>query len=217
MKIQNGVFMLEASPFSHVFLIRGEENMLIDTGIPGQGKKILQELTPMGIDPKSIKKLLITHHDVDHIGNAAMLAEATGAQLWAPEGDIPYITREKPRGGRKSVINAIFRTKVPASIKPLINGQLINGVTAIFAPGHTPGHMIFYYDKIVFAGDLMRIQNGIPAESSKSMNLDHSLAGKSIGILSSLEIDWICPAHGQPSRMNDAIRSFIAGHAGQEV
>jgi glyoxylase-like metal-dependent hydrolase (beta-lactamase superfamily II) len=213
MEIQNGAVMLSASPFSHIFLIRGNENTLIDTGIPGQGKKILQELDAMGVDPKSIKNILITHHDVDHIGNAALLADATGAQIWAPETDIPYITREKPRGGRKDVINAIFRAKIPASLQPLTNGQKISGITAISAPGHTPGHIIFYYENIVFAGDLMRIQNGIPAVSPRAMNWDHELAQKSIGILASLQIDWICPAHGEPAKMNDAIRSFIAGYA----
>jgi Zn-dependent hydrolases, including glyoxylases len=214
MEIQNGAFMLAASPMSHVFLIQGKENMLIDTGIPGQGKKILQELADMGADLKSIRKILITHHDVDHIGNAAMLAEATGAQIFAPEGDIPYITREKPREGRKRIINAIFRAKVPAGLLSLTDGQQINGVTALLAPGHTRGHMIFFYDKIVFAGDLIRIQNGIPSVSPKAMNWDSDLNKKSIGILSSLETDWICPAHGQPAKVNDVIRSFIAGYAG---
>lgn len=214
MEIQNGAVMLATSSFSHVYLIRGAENMLIDTGMPGQGKKILNELDAMGVDPKSVKHILLTHHDIDHIGNAALLAEATGAQVWAPEGDIPYITREKPRDGRKRVINAIFRAKIPQHIQPLADGQQINGVTALAAPGHTPGHMIFYYEKIVFAGDLLRMQNGIPAANPKAMSWNQQLSAQSIGLLASLQIDWVCPAHGQPAKMNDAIRSFIAGHAG---
>ncbi|MEI6101830.1 MAG: MBL fold metallo-hydrolase, partial [Eubacteriales bacterium] len=97
MNIQNGITMLESSPHGHVFLIQGEENILIDTGFRGQGNKILQEITAMGVNPKSISYILLTHHDVDHIGNAYQLAEATGATVWAPETDIPYITGEKKR------------------------------------------------------------------------------------------------------------------------
>ncbi|MEI6102234.1 MAG: MBL fold metallo-hydrolase, partial [Eubacteriales bacterium] len=102
-------------------------------------------------------------------------------------------------------------SKTPDHLHPLVPGQQFNGLTVISAPGHTPGHMIFYYDKIVFAGDLFRIQNGIPAVNPKIMNWDQPQSIRSIGLLSSLDINWICPSHGQPSKMNDAIRSFIAG------
>ncbi len=213
MEIQTGVFMLEASPHSHVFLIQGEENILIDTGMPGQGNKILQELAPLGIDPKSIRHILLTHHDVDHIGNAAQMEEATGAQLWAPTQDIPYIARESQRPGVKRIINAIFKTKIPGSLQPIPPGWEINGVKAVASPGHTPGHTIFIYKKIAFAGDLLRIRGGVPSLSPKYMNWDYEQAKRSIGLLFNFETEWICPAHGQPAIMNGALRSFIAQYA----
>lgn len=67
------------------------EVFLIDTGMPGHAEQILSELRGLGISPCDIRAIFLTHHDVDHIGNAEYLRQATGAELWAPKEDIPYI------------------------------------------------------------------------------------------------------------------------------
>lgn len=73
MTITDSVYMLDSAPSSHVFLVRGAEKILIDTGMPGLSKSIIGELAALGVDIKSIDKILLTHHDVDHIGNTKAL------------------------------------------------------------------------------------------------------------------------------------------------
>ncbi|MCL4352821.1 MAG: MBL fold metallo-hydrolase, partial [Firmicutes bacterium] len=75
MTITKGVIMLESSASSHVFLIQSDENLLIDTGNPGAFAAIWSELRSLGCD--SIAHILLTHHDVDHIGNAQRLQQET--------------------------------------------------------------------------------------------------------------------------------------------
>jgi glyoxylase-like metal-dependent hydrolase (beta-lactamase superfamily II) len=210
MEIQNNIFMLDASPQSHVFLIRGSENILIDTGFPGAGKKILSELKSIGADPKSIRHILLTHHDIDHIGHVKMLSEITGAQVWASAEDIPYIVREKTRPGIKRLIGILMRAGIPEAIHHYAPGQHFADLEVIPAPGHTPGHVIAALNDVIFAGDLIKIRNGAPEPMPRSMNWDNAKARDSIALLKNREFRWICPSHGHPVPADDAILNFIS-------
>lgn len=50
----------------------------------GRAKAMLAEIESLGLSPCGIRTIVLTHHDVDHIGNAKRLQEATCAKLWAP-------------------------------------------------------------------------------------------------------------------------------------
>jgi glyoxylase-like metal-dependent hydrolase (beta-lactamase superfamily II) len=210
MEISNGVFMLNTNPQGHVFLIRGEENILVDTGLPWAGKKILAELEDMGVQPQTVGRILLTHHDIDHIGNARMLGEATGAKIFAPKEDIPYITGQLSRPGIKRAIPFFLQPKVPDKIIPYGREDL-EAVRVISAPGHTPGHVILQYENVIFAGDLLRTLKGAPAPMANFMNGDSAMAAKSIGILKTLDFDWLLPSHGDPLRTED-LREFIKNY-----
>lgn len=77
MKIEENVYALESTKGSYAYLINDKEMILIDTGNPRKFKNILKEIESLNIKPKNIKHILLTHHDVDHIGNAALLQEET--------------------------------------------------------------------------------------------------------------------------------------------
>ncbi len=207
MEISNGVFMLSANPQGHVFLIRGEENILVDTGLPGAGKRILAEIKDMGVLPETVGKILLTHHDVDHTGNVRMLSEKTGAKVFAPKEDIPYITGQLARPGIKRAVQFFLRPKVPNEIIPYGREDL-GVIRVIAAPGHTPGHVILQYKNVVFAGDLLRTVKGAPAPMADFMNGDSAMAAISIGILKTLNFDWLLPSHGQPLRA-ESLREFL--------
>ena len=64
-----------------VFVIRGERPILVDTGYSGSERRILARLASTGIDPARISLILLTHAHADHVGNARVLRERTGAPL----------------------------------------------------------------------------------------------------------------------------------------
>ena len=94
MKIEENVYALDSTKGNYVYLILAEEIILIDTGLPKNGKGILNELKSMDIKPHDIKHILITHDDVDHVGSLALLEKASGAKIWASKEDIPHIIGE---------------------------------------------------------------------------------------------------------------------------
>jgi Zn-dependent hydrolases, including glyoxylases len=224
MKITENVIQLESTRQSHAFLVLGEEHILIDTGMPGLADKILAELDSLGAPPSSIRKILLTHHDVDHMGNAKRLQEATGAELFAPRADLPYITGQKNRPGVKRLITAITRPQVPAVTGVYAQEQRFGAITALHAPGHTPGHTIFRYqstgaagdnsvfagDTIIFAGDLFKYIGGRFRLSPGFMNWDMAEVRKSLSLLKALKFDWLCPAHGNPVQNGPAVQAFLA-------
>ncbi len=209
MEIIKNVNMLEYTEQSHVYLIQGEENILIDAGFPGRSEKILEGLKKLEIDIKSIKHILLTHHDVDHVGNAKALEDSLEAQLWAPKEDIPYILGEIKRPGIKRIVQSIVKYKTPFVDNYYSENQQIGEIRVIKAPGHTPGHVIFAYKNVLFTGDLFKIKKGKARIMPKLMNWDHEELKKSIGRLRELEFEWICPAHGEPVRRDSEWEKFI--------
>lgn len=210
MQITQNVYQLESSRHSHVFLIRAEQNILIDTGLPSLAGRILNELSALGVPKGSLRFILLTHHDVDHIGNACRLQEATGAALWASDKDMPYITRAQNRPGIKRVIGALIRVRTPFVSGVYADGQRFGEVRAIWAPGHTPGHTLFQYKNVLFTGDLFKVHHGRLSLLPGFMNADAAEVKKSAALIGSLTFDWLCPAHGSPIQNGPAVRDFLS-------
>jgi glyoxylase-like metal-dependent hydrolase (beta-lactamase superfamily II) len=211
LRITENVFQLEAAKRSHVFLVRTEEAFLIDTGMPGLSEKILEEIRSLGIDPGDVRMILLTHHDVDHIGNAKRLQEATGAKLWAPSEDIPYIIGEKRRHGVKHLIETVVRPRKPAVTGIYSADWPYSDIHVLHAPGHTPGHTIFQVRDIVFTGDLFKFIHGRFELFPEFMNWNQNEAIKSLSMLKNLEFEWLCPSHGSPVRNGPELQDFLSG------
>lgn len=201
-KITENVYFLESSKKFNIFLIKGEKNILIDTGFPGNSKKILEELDGVNLD-----YILITHHDIDHIGNLVEIQEAKNCEVYAPSEDIPYMTGEKSRPGIKRLLSKKLKN-IPKveTLKEL--PEKISDVTVIKTPGHTPGHVCFLYKDIIFLGDLFRNEDKIELINSK-MNHDENLIRESIPKIFEHNIKWFCPTHGRIFEFSDKIKKEI--------
>src|SRR5581483_6362598 len=83
---------------SNCYVIRRErgagEAAVVD---PGDDPTPLRlELARLGAKTAGI---LVTHADVDHIGGVAALADGTGAEVWAPAGEVEALRAGETRGG----------------------------------------------------------------------------------------------------------------------
>jgi glyoxylase-like metal-dependent hydrolase (beta-lactamase superfamily II) len=196
MKIAPGVFRLEHSRFSHIYYLADEE-ALIDTGLPFHAGAILGELKTLG---GKVKIILLTHHDVDHVGNVRRIAEAFGAAVHVGKEDAPFLSGEKRRPGRKRVLAALLQVTPHLLYDTFPEGtqSRLGNIEIFHAPGHTPGHAIFRYNKILFTGDLFRERNGRIIEMSSRMNWNNSSARRSFRILEEFDFETACPGHGEP-------------------
>ena len=62
---------------SNSFLVLGERPILVDTGSPKDGKKLLRKLAQHGVQDLAL--ILHTHGHSDHCGSTRQLKEATSA------------------------------------------------------------------------------------------------------------------------------------------
>lgn len=216
MKIGENVHALESTKGSYAYLIKDKETILIEAGRPWKVKDILKEITSLNIKQKNLKHILLTHHDMDRIGNAALLQEETGATLWAPKEDIPYIMGDKSRPGVKKLGSFylwLMRIKKPEIINAY-NDHKINNIEIIPTPGHTPGHVFFLYKDILFAGDLVRNSNGVLKIAPSIMNADEQSIKESIRKINEYSFKWVCPDSGEPLKLKDEWKQLLNDIAG---
>jgi glyoxylase-like metal-dependent hydrolase (beta-lactamase superfamily II) len=208
LKVTEEVYALDSTKGNYSYLIMGEETILVDTGRPGQGKGILKDLNLLGVKPGDITHILITHHDVDHIGSLAFLQNATGAKIWASMEDIPYIYGEKSRPGIKKLVSIIMRMEKPENITPYSKNQRIGDIEVIPTPGHTPGHVSLLYKDVLLVGDLFKTSKGKISPMNSFMNWDDEVLAESINKINDYEFKWVCPAHGKPLKINKKIKVY---------
>jgi len=201
MKINEKVFLIDSTKGAYAYLIIGEETILIDTGLPWHRKGIIKELATMNVQLQDIKHILLTHYDIDHIGNAVVLQKITGAKLWASSEEIPYIIGDIPRPGFKKFLPYVFMKK-PKNIAAYRNGEKIGGVEIIPTPGHTPGHVCLLFEDILFVGDLVKNASGNLIPYPSNWNWDNLVLDASIKKISEFSYTCVCPAHGKPIERN---------------
>lgn len=125
--------------FTPVVVNTGAEVILFDTGLAAEGT--LAALTAAGITADQINTVVLTHMHGDHIGG---LSGEDGTPTFA---NARYVTGATEHNHWSGAANEGFDAKV----KPLNDkftflddgGSVASGITAIAAPGHTPGHMVY--------------------------------------------------------------------------
>ncbi|KLN59567.1 metallo-beta-lactamase [Kiloniella spongiae] len=129
--------------FTPTLVDTGTELVLFDTGLGNGG--IQAGLSELGVSPEQIDIVVITHMHPDHIGglvtdgeftfpNARFVTAATEYDHWSKFDDDHRI------GGlvKTNVVPLVEKTSF------IQNGEsVVSGITAISAPGHTPGHTIY--------------------------------------------------------------------------
>lgn len=82
----------------HPVLLVDEDGLtLIDTGMFDQYEALIKAIEEAGEAPSSLKRIILTHQDTDHIGNLPALArQFPGVRLFAHPGDLPVISGSQP-------------------------------------------------------------------------------------------------------------------------
>lgn len=95
--------------------------------------------------------ILVSHADVDHIGGVAALADGTGAEVWAPAGEVEALRAGETRGG--------MRVPPHEPAHTVTGGDTIEVAGIAFdvvdVPGHSSGHVAFHHAGELFSGDLL--------------------------------------------------------------
>jgi glyoxylase-like metal-dependent hydrolase (beta-lactamase superfamily II) len=168
---------------------------LLDAGYPGLATKIYEELSTYNIHARDIKYVLLTHGDVDHVGNLQNIINTSNCEVYVDNEEIPYLEKKKRYSVVKGFLKVLLRTKKFQNIKSLPENQ-IDEIQIIKTPGHTPGHVCYKFNNYLFVGDLIRVVDGKIRQLPKLMTYDNNQLINSIKTLNLTGIEYICPAHG---------------------
>jgi glyoxylase-like metal-dependent hydrolase (beta-lactamase superfamily II) len=124
--------------FSPVLVNTGAELVLFDTGLSPEGTT--GALAAAGISPDQVDIVVLTHMHGDHIGGLMTNGSPTFANA-------RYVTGGTEHNNWSAAANEGF----DANVKPLNDkftflddgGSVVSGITAMAAPGHTPGHFTY--------------------------------------------------------------------------
>lgn len=186
----------------HPTLIWDDEDViLIDTGVPCQLEVIRAEMENLGIPFSRLTKIILTHHDYDHIGSLPeiLLKSEQKITVLAHHLAKPYIEGEKRLLKLKDDSHIVPPT---ARVDQLVDDEEVlpecGGIKIIFTPGHTPDHISLYHleSKTLIAGDATISVNGHLLGPNPHYTLDMNEANNSIGKLLEYELEQIICYHG---------------------
>lgn len=139
------------------FYTKNGKTIMIDAGY--NYPRLAEKMEWLGIDPKEVSDILITHQDTDHVG--AVEHDSDGlfnhCTLYISEIENRYLTGEV----RRKVIHKLYKLPMVTinNEKVLLkDGDILDfdgiKVECILVPGHTWGHMVYLIDdKYLFTGD----------------------------------------------------------------
>ncbi len=216
MEIAPGIYSLQELKgiFVHAFLVDdGEGLTLIDTLHSSDAAAILKLLDELGRSPRDIRRILLTHAHRAHLGGLAVMKEASGAPVYCHAWEADIVAGDRKQQCMSFLpkspyvlwpfqVGSLFGRHRACQVDELLDdGDLVGGLQAVYTPGHTPGHLAFYWPekKALFAGDsLVTWPEFGPGWPGFMLNQKQNWA--SLRSMTHLDIEVMGVGHGDPIR-----------------
>ncbi|MBT0726942.1 MBL fold metallo-hydrolase [Rosenbergiella australiborealis] len=172
--------------------------VLIDPG--GDAQKIIQIVAQQ---PIQIEKILLTHGHLDHVGAANVLAEHYRVPMIGPHQDDRFLFDSLPE---QSAMFGFPPCPVFYPDKWLAEGDYVSVGACEFevlhCPGHTPGHIVFYYaeQRLLFSGDVI-FKGGVGRTDFPRGNAQHLITSIEQKLLPLGDDVTFIPGHGPRSTL----------------
>jgi hydroxyacylglutathione hydrolase len=217
-RVADNVFFIpgqdEFIPDAHVYVIGDpatEDLSLIDAGLVGKGAYKVKAIRDAGIEPAAIKRIIMTHTHLDHIGCVAeIMQQIPGVELWVHQQEAEQLEQ----GDERTVHGLdMFREmcQMQYGLKPgqftfdvqrkLEGGESleIGGMTweVLHIPGHSLGCIALYHRpaKTLIPGDVVYADYAIGRFDL--FGADAAALKKSLFQLAELEVDTLLPGHNR--------------------
>jgi metallo-beta-lactamase class B len=137
-KLFDNLFFV-GNQFVGVFVLKTSAGLILFDSLTSTNevKAVLEPgLAQLGLDPRQIRDVVITHGHFDHFGGAAYLQQTSGAHILLSAADWRFIEQEKRAPG-------VEGGEIPKHDVEVSDGQIVKlgdtSVTLYLTPGHTPG------------------------------------------------------------------------------
>jgi len=217
-EITKGVYFIpgqdEMIPDAHVYVIglpSSQDLSIVDAGLMGKGEYKIQSIQKLGIKLSDIKRIIMTHTHLDHIGCLKEIsAQIPHAELWIHEEEANPIEKGDERAvygmemfrnmcqSQYGLKSGEFKFKVDRKLKEgekLDMGGLSWDVLHI--PGHSAGSIALYdrSQKVLIPGDVVYADYAIGRFDLHGA--DGSVLAKSLLRLAELEVEILLPGHNR--------------------
>ncbi|MGG4452097.1 MBL fold metallo-hydrolase [Brevibacillus porteri] len=209
-----------AQVITPVLLQDQHELILVDCGYPDFLPLLQEAALKKQLTLDDLTKVIVTHHDMDHIGSLSALKRAyPHLEIIAYESEAPYIAGQKTSlrleqaqatlehlssGEQQHVMEFIrfLQSIEPTAVDRTVTNHerlpCCGGIEIIHTPGHMPGHISLYLfaSKTLIAGDAVVIENGRLEIANPSYTLDIQEAVRSVRHLLEYDIEQLICYHG---------------------
>jgi len=204
-KLLENLYAVKTGTVNFFIYQDGPQLLCFDSGFGRQ--IILRELSRLGLDPRSVTHLFLTHSDVDHAGGLDLFANA---EVYLSAAEQPLVSGRQAR-----MLGLFYNSRLRRPFHLLNdNDQLLAGATrvrAIATPGHTPGSLSYLLNEnLLFIGDAFKLTEGRVYPKRAYITMDMQQQENSIRKLAALEnIRLACTAHnGCTTEFESAMQSW---------
>ena len=198
-----------------VYLLNLGELLLIDSGAGWSVDKIIKNVEKFGFEAKNIKKIILTHCHIDHIGGAPQIRERFGSRILIHKLDAPPLESGDPILTAARWYQTTF-PPTPVDVKLNLPEEILRiggkEIVCLHTPGHTPGSICIYLNRngkrILFAQDL----HGPLLEEFGSNLKDWDLSTQK---LLELNADILCEGHFGIYKTKKEVRDYILSYRRQ--
>jgi len=141
--------------WSTVTLLRGGGRViLVDAGGYATRPEIGKQLSALRVSPLDVTDVVLTHAHHDHACNFTLFPEAT---VWIGQKELEWAVAQTPGFNPLAELHARELASLDR-VQRLQGGQrFLQWFEAVDVPGHTPGHLAYYFtgnpQHLLFTGD----------------------------------------------------------------
>jgi hydroxyacylglutathione hydrolase len=215
-QLADGVWQLRGFPPDgiNVYLV---EDVLIDAATRRAGRRILGQLEGVTVNAHAL-----THAHPDHQGASDEVCGKLRIPYWVGAGDVEFAERPEAIGDSQGA-HPLNRLAMRFWVGPgrnvdrvLREGDEVAGFRVIDAPGHSPGHVVYWResDRVLIVGDVLNAIDVVTGrrglnEPKTYFTADPAENRRSARKLAKLEPELVLFGHGPPLRDPQRFVSFI--------